>query len=290
MRRGPTFYRVSGSGSHERAHPASRQSQSHWVPEYPCHSQPWTLSRRSYASRSIRQSVHSLTLFQRARKPIYDAPPSASAHLPSPREVSATTPTAPHAIPITRDGIPTTLPSTADTPVVRNAPTDRLAAQIARTRLFIHGYAARAEDAVNNGMGRILNAEQSFTSTVASLAPPKESNERLLPGGIYVLVSAMAGSIVSRNRNILLRGITPLAAGVVAANYFIPRTTENVGGLIWKYESRFPVIRDNHLRVVGSVRHFIETGKAHSQMGLHMAEEKVQDARETLEGWVKQGR
>lgn len=135
-----------------------------------------------------------------------------------------------------------------------------------------------------------MSAEHSFTSTIASLAPPKESNEKLLPGSIYVLVAAMAGSIISRNRNILLRLATPLVAGITTAHYIVPRTTRNVGDLIWSYEEKYPVVRDNHLRISQGVRHFIETGKAHSQSTLAMAEEKVQDAKETVQDWVKQGK
>lgn len=70
----------------------------------------------------------------------------------------------------------------------------------------------------------------------------------------------------------------------------IPRTTENVGELVWSFEKRFPVVADNHVRVREGVRHFIETGKAHSQMGLAMAEEKVTEARESINDWVKKGR
>lgn len=139
-------------------------------------------------------------------------------------------------------------------------------------------------------MDRFMSAEHNFTSTIASLAPSKESGEKLLPGGIYVLVAAMAGSIVSRNRNILLRFATPVVTGVTAAHYVVPRTTQNVGNLIWTYEEKYPVVRDNHLRIKEGVRHFIETGKAHSQMGLAMAEEKVSGVRESVEDWVKKGR
>lgn len=135
-----------------------------------------------------------------------------------------------------------------------------------------------------------MHAENTFTSTIASLAPPKESNEKLLPGSIYVLVAAMAGSIISRNRNIFLRFLTPVVTGVTAAHYLVPRTTRNVGDLVWRYEERFPVVRDNHLRVREGVRHFVETGRAHSQRGLAVAEERVKGVRETVEEWVRKGR
>lgn len=88
----------------------------------------------------------------------------------------------------------------------------------------------------------------------------------------------------------LFRFVTPILTGVVAAHYVVPRTTENVGNLIWQYEKRFPVIADNHIRAKEGVRHFIETGKAHSQMGLAMAEEKVHGVRESVQDWVKKGR
>ena len=139
-------------------------------------------------------------------------------------------------------------------------------------------------------MTGFLRLESDFTSTVASLAPPKESGERVLPGAVYVLVAAMAGSIVTRNRNILLRATVPVAAGIGCSYAALPVTTRNVGNLVWKYEERYPVIRDNHIRVRDSVTHFFQTGKAHSQMGLAMAEERVQNVRDSLEDWVKKGR
>lgn len=139
-------------------------------------------------------------------------------------------------------------------------------------------------------MTRFLRLESDFTSTVASLAPPRESGERVLPGSVYVLVAAMAGSIITRNRNILLRATVPVAAGIGCSYYVLPITTRNVGDLVWKYEERYPVIRDNHLAAKERITRFFETGKAHSQMGLAMAEEKVSGVRDTLEDWVKKGK
>jgi organizing structure protein 2 len=215
-----------------------------------------------------------LQTLKRARKPIYE-----TVSEPSVRDVAATTP--PPASGFTEK------PESESTR--KSAPTARLAEQIKISRLFAHKYAVKAEDSVNNALNRFMDAEHNFTSTIASLAPPKESNEKLLPGGIYVLVATMAGSIISRNRNILFRFVTPIITGTVAANYIIPRTTHNVGQLIWHYEEKFPVIRDNHIRIDHGIRHFIETGKAHSQMGLAMAEEKITDARQSIQDWVKKG-
>ena len=60
--------------------------------------------------------------------------------------------------------------------------------------------------------------------------------------------------------------------------------------MVWTYEERYPVVRDNHIRVREGVRHFVDTGKAHSQMGLAIAEEKVQGVSEAVKDWVKQGK
>ncbi|KAK8156662.1 apolipo protein O-domain-containing protein [Phyllosticta citrichinensis] len=169
-------------------------------------------------------------------------------------------------------------------------PTERLTEQVARGRLFLHGYAAVAEDKVNSGLTEALRLENSFTQTVASLAPPKESGERVMPGGLYVLVSAMAGSIVTRNRNILLRASVPVAVGVAASYALLPLTTRNVGNLIWTYEERYPALAENHLRIKDRVTRFVETGKAHSKMSVAMLEEKIGSARETVEEWVKKGK
>ncbi|KAK5008900.1 hypothetical protein LTR28_003351 [Elasticomyces elasticus] len=205
-----------------------------------------------------------------ARKPIYD-------------DVSFTPDPTPTANPD---------PATSPRPTSSSTPTDRLATQIKRTRLFLHGHVENLEHSTNNFLTGALRLESSFANTVASLAPPRGTLERrnLLPGSIYVLVAAMAGSIITRNRNILLRATVPGAIGVGVAYAVLPITMQNVGNLIWSYEERYPVIRDNHLRIKSSVQHFYETGKAHSQMGLAMAEEKVHGVRESVEDWVKQGK
>lgn len=148
----------------------------------------------------------------------------------------------------------------------------------------------RGETALDNALTETLRLEHSFTSTIRSLAPPKESSEKLFPGALYVLVASMAGSIVTRNRNIVLRAAVPAVVGLAAAHAVLPITMRNVGDLAWRYEERFPVVADAHLRVRERVGHFIETGRAHAGMTVGMVEDKFADTRESLEGWVKKGR
>ncbi|KAK4216006.1 micos subunit MIC26 [Rhypophila decipiens] len=169
-------------------------------------------------------------------------------------------------------------------------PTDRLAAQIGRARLFLYKQACTAEDAVNAGMSRAFDLEQSFTSTIASLAPPRESNEKVMPGLIYVLVAGMAGSIVARNRNILLRTSLPLALGIGAAWAVIPVTMNNMSALAWKYEQRFPAVADAHIRTREGIEHGWTMAKLHTELAQHKVAESVTEAREKIEAWVRKGK
>jgi organizing structure protein 2 len=156
--------------------------------------------------------------------------------------------------------------------------------------MALYERATVAEDALNNTLTKVLKMEHNFTSTIRSLAPPKESGEKLFPGALYVLVSSMAGSILTRNRNIVLRATVPAAIGVGAAYAILPITMRNVGDLAWTYERRYPAIAEAHLNTRARIEHFWETGKAHTRMSVAMVQEKVQDTRETLEDWVKKGR
>lgn len=204
------------------------------------------------------------------RKPIYDD---------APLDTTAPSPTQPAA---------PSVPSSQ--PTYRPTPTDRLATYIRSARLALYQQSVRAEDGVNNALTETLRLEHSFTSTIRSLAPPKESGERVFPGALYVLVASMAGSIVTRNRNILLRASVPAAIGIGAAYAVLPLTMKNVGDLAWTYEEKYPVLADTHLRTKERVTRFWETGKAHSAMGVGMLQDKVAETRSNMEDWVKKGR
>lgn len=169
-------------------------------------------------------------------------------------------------------------------------PTDRLAAQIRDARLFLYRHVCNAEDAVNRSMDQAFHLEKSFTDTVASLAPPAESGEKLMPGMVYVLVAAMAGSIVTRRSNILLRATVPAAFGVGMGWTVLPVTMGRVSDLTWKYEQRFPVVAQSHIQAKESLRQGVSFAKVHTQLGRDIVDEKVKGVRETVEEWVRKGR
>lgn len=111
-----------------------------------------------------------------------------------------------------------------------------------------------------------------------------------MPGALYVLVAAMSGSIVTRNRNILLRATVPFAVGVGAAWVVLPVTTRNVADLVWKYEERVPLIAENHLRVRGAAVQGWREIKDRGNRVKEWSDERVREGREAVEEWVRKGR
>lgn len=220
-----------------------------------------------------------------ARKPIYDeyeeVPTSAT--IPKTVTPSADSPST-DLIPSSSDD------STSTTRPARPTPTDRLAGQIRLARLFLYRQSCAAEDSVNAAAARVFDLERSLTQTVAELAPSKESGERLLPGAVYVLVAAMAGSIVTRRSNIVFRGIVPLAFGVTAGWSLLPVTMRNVSDLAWKYEERLPVVAQAHLQTRAALERTANFARVHSDLTKSFAEEKASAVRGTVEDWVKKGK
>ena len=143
------------------------------------------------------------------------------------------------------------------------------------------------EDRINAFMSSALHQERAFTQTIASLAPPPETHERIMPGALYVLVAAMAGTIISRNRNILLRATVPIAVGIGAAWVVLPVTSRNVGDLIWTYEEKAPIISLNHLRIRGVIEESWKQAKVRGEATKKWSDEMVKESREAVEGWLK---
>lgn len=247
------------------------------------------------------QSSHRLTLRNaQAKKPIYDdfdaAPTTAT--LPKAPSEAPSSPSSSSSSTVVGSETPSSTPSPQDVVVYQPqqqqqhgpTPTDRLATQVRAARLFLYRQACGAEDAVNQAMARAFHLEKSFTDTVASLAPPAESGEKLMPGLVYVLVAAMAGSIVTRRSNILLRATVPAAFGVGMGWTVLPVTMGNVGELAWRYEQRFPAVAEGHVKTREAWRGSLEYAKEQRHTVLATVEEKVKSARETVEDWVRKGK
>lgn len=205
---------------------------------------------------------------ERSRKPIYDDAPAQSM-------------TSVTVSPESKEATPKSSP---------RSQTDLLAEKIGIARLFLYFHIAKMEDKVNGFMDSAFELEDSFTSTLSSLAPAPHTGERLMPGFLYVIVAAMTGSIVSRNRNVVLRATLPLAVGLTAGWILLPNSLQNISNLAWKYEQKFPVIADSHIRSREAIENTWMIARAHSQQAANIVNEKVSATRNVVEGWVKQGK
>ncbi|KAG7880515.1 hypothetical protein KL905_002489 [Ogataea polymorpha] len=54
--------------------------------------------------------------------------------------------------------------------------------------------------------------------------------EPVLPSGLYILTAMLTGSIMVRTRSLPLRFVTPVAFGLVATEYLMPKTLQNTTG------------------------------------------------------------
>jgi len=81
-----------------------------------------------------------------------------------------------------------------------------------------------------------------------------------------------------------------VAVGIGAGWLVLPVTMRNVSDLLWKYEKKFPVIADSHIRTRESIREAWRTAKVHSGLAVSMVDDKVTESREAVEGWVRKGK
>lgn len=134
---------------------------------------------------------------------------------------------------------------------------------------------------IDEAFNKYLAVENSVTKTVADLKSPQED---ILPAGIYITVAALSGSILTRNRNILLRSALPLAFGVAAFSYFLPQTAQNTGSLLWKYEQKVPEVAKAHVQTketvdsfAKNVRQALDDGKTSLESGVHSTRQFIAD-------------
>ena len=112
----------------------------------------------------------------------------------------------------------------------------------------------------------------------------------MMPGAIYVLVAAMTGSIISRNRNIVLRATVPLAIGLGAGWVVLPLTMRNVGDLVWRLEEKAPLVAENHLRIRGATEEAWRLARERGNRVFEAVDEGIRRERERAEEWVRRGK
>lgn len=154
--------------------------------------------------------------------------------------------------------------------------TDFLEKYVAVGRTWLYGQTEEAKKQFGAAFDKYLSAEKTVTTTVADL---KSADEDVLPGAIYILVATLSGSVLARNRNLLVRAAAPVAFGVAAFGYFLPQAYKNTGKLIWSFEEKAPAVAQAH----------IDTQKSVSEL-VSSVDTAVKDANSALESTVHQAR
>lgn len=76
------------------------------------------------------------------------------------------------------------------------------------------------------------------------------SDESLTPGIIYVLIAGLTGSVLTRTRAFPIRWLTPPLFTVLAAPYFLPKTSHNVRAYLSRVEdAHMPELAREHDRL-----------------------------------------
>ncbi|KAK7970504.1 mitochondrial protein [Apiospora saccharicola] len=216
----------------------------------------------------------------RSRKPIYDdyeaATPLPTVTTPKPSPFSDTIPRISEPEVITRPHGPT--------------PTDRLAEQIGKARLFLYQQATTAEDAVNAAMDRAFHLEKSFTSTVASLAPPArerrkaDAGSRLRPCGRH---GRQHYDAQPQHRLPRRFAASPRCRRRMGRH---PRHHGQRKRPALDLRAALPVVAQAHLQARESAKRSWQAAKIHSDLSKRYVDDKVMTARDTVEDWVKKGK
>ncbi|KAJ6261125.1 LOW QUALITY PROTEIN: hypothetical protein Dda_3790 [Drechslerella dactyloides] len=176
---------------------------------------------------------------------------------------------------------------TTPAPHHRATPTERLATEIGTGRRALYTQVVKVQRSLDDLFDRYLHIEHTVTTTIADIAPSQRSGETVIPGVLFVAISAMAGSVLARRRMFPLRVLAPVVTGVAASWYFLPETTRNVADLAWRWEQKVPAVAEAHL----ATRRGVEDGWSAATGTYRQARETVEEstakARRTIEGWVR---
>ncbi|KAG0067265.1 hypothetical protein BGZ92_005160, partial [Podila epicladia] len=93
--------------------------------------------------------------------------------------------------------------------------------------------------------------------------------DELLPGLIYVALAGLGGSLVARQRNIIIRMFSPLAFATAAGAYFLPHSThsifDSIGGPMTSTYPTHPIISGHHKLYLSHPGHMSSSSSSSSQ-------------------------
>ncbi|KDQ12565.1 hypothetical protein BOTBODRAFT_161460 [Botryobasidium botryosum FD-172 SS1] len=127
-----------------------------------------------------------------------------------------------------------------------------------------------------------IEVEGAVEKKVKELIAP---DEPLSPGILYVGVTTLTGSVITRNRSFPVRFLVPTTFLMLSLPFFLPKTSHNLNEYISDLEAHyFPAVAEQHAalgRAVSSARESLEafyhsSNKAVRE-GVHNAEGKIQE-------------
>lgn len=155
-------------------------------------------------------------------------------------------------------------------------PASQLQRNIKKARTYVTDRFRRADEVMRGTVDHIIMFERTAERTLKQLRP---RDEALMPGALYVGVSTLFSSILTRNRALPIRFLTPVLFFVGSGKLFLPHLTRNVGDFAYAQEARVPEVRRVHDQLRGQVAR-----------GLWVAGQKVEDAEHFVDGAVENTR
>ncbi|GAA95895.1 uncharacterized protein L969DRAFT_88737 [Mixia osmundae IAM 14324] len=114
-------------------------------------------------------------------------------------------------------------------------PVTALQRNVGVARQHLQSFYAQTVQASNKTVDSLLSAENQLAKEAKAIRAP---NEPLTPHLLYVGIAALTGSILTRNRNILLRLTIPPLFLFGSASYLLPATTQNLVNRVSELEHR----------------------------------------------------
>ncbi|GAA5878726.1 hypothetical protein JCM8547_008501 [Rhodosporidiobolus lusitaniae] len=140
--------------------------------------------------------------------------------------------------------------SRAEHPAVLVPEKSPLQDEVAVARLASADTLRAVIDKAQAGKDRWLHWESKAEGSLRSIV---SSQDQLSPNVIYVAVATLAGSIVGRNRGLLLRLSLPPTFLLLATLHFLPHTWANLTERAERFEEgNLPQVKEWRQRVVGS--------------------------------------
>ncbi|GAA5857553.1 hypothetical protein JCM5353_007693 [Sporobolomyces roseus] len=124
--------------------------------------------------------------------------------------------------------------------------------EVAQIRTVVQDATQGLRSSTADGRATWINWERRAEDSVQHVV---SSKDQLNPGAMYVAIATLAGSILGRNRNILVRAALPPAFLLISLDYFLPHTATNVWSKLKAVEAaHFPQTRDAREKIRSLIR------------------------------------